>query len=306
MTLSFFGCGIASCCSPSRFIANNQIEYLHPTHPTFKELRNRARVFAVGRNVITKFGRGVITGFREEDSIFTVALQSWELADGAHPTIYCQPSEFLMPPVKAKQAPTTDPALMLCYVSAELAQARREIAFLKAASYLKRGNSARALMDRADDKNYDRDVTLSPSSKWATVASVTRFAFGRETAARAASPMPPAPVSSFDSEANASRTTTPRSSLPPIVREQRGAANLKIFPPKSPANFIPLSSAGSAGSASRTAGFLPPLSHTSRNAFSNSEVEINVSPKSKSLFDSMLARRVTVPVHADLQAEYLV
>jgi hypothetical protein len=70
------------------------------TKPTFfmnpKDVR---ATFTVGSAVFLTYGEGVITEFRETDSMYLIKLSDWKLAQGQSPSLYLQESALSLVPL---------------------------------------------------------------------------------------------------------------------------------------------------------------------------------------------------------------
>lgn len=70
------------------------------TKPTFymnpKDVR---ATFTVGSTVFLTYGEGVITEFREIDSMYLIKLSDWKLAQGQSPSLYLQESALSLIPL---------------------------------------------------------------------------------------------------------------------------------------------------------------------------------------------------------------
>ena len=70
------------------------------TKPTFYMNPNDVRAtFTVGSTVFLTYGEGVITEFRETDSMYLIKLSDWKLAQGQSPSLYLQESALSLVPL---------------------------------------------------------------------------------------------------------------------------------------------------------------------------------------------------------------
>lgn len=69
-------------------LANNQ-------RPTFYMNPNDVKpYFSVGDKVSSAFGSGKIVNYRNDDDIYIITLDNWQLADGKSPTLYLNEQSF--------------------------------------------------------------------------------------------------------------------------------------------------------------------------------------------------------------------